>query len=548
MLCVGIDIGTYSIKVADVEPTSKSYVIRRVQEFPLSVDLTKDRKIEIIDTLRTLFESYDLERTQFVFGLPTRTVSARLLQFPFRERFKIQKAVASQLEDELPFSQEDAIFDVKLTRFLGKASDVLAMAVPKERIAELIQLAHDCGVQPALISTESLGLGNLFERWSEPPPEGIQPLEDAPPEARNAEMVVNIGHVTTQVLVYSEGLLLGVRNIDWGARNMADAIGAKYGLNYLQAMRELQAKGFLLIDKASGTREQQAFSDVIEESLQGFISDMRLKMLELQSEQNLTWTKASLTGGGAQLKNLGAYLTQSFQIAFNRFKQFDHQAISFESTSHLELVSPVAVGLAIEALRRPRNPATNFLKDEFAQQSRVFEALWEKWGYTARIAGAAFMILLVYSLVRESLSLSLMEQSDEVMRKQAQTIAGLKSAQANPDRIGKFIAGQEKLEKARKQAEKVIKINSALDVLDAISGALPAREKIALEIKRVSIDSDSAEVHGYTGSKSELEQVLAALKRVSSNGRADNAQIRIEVPTGKVGFAVKFPVQRFSGG
>jgi Tfp pilus assembly PilM family ATPase len=55
MISVGIDIGAYSIKVAEVEAPSKSYVIRRVQEFPLSLDLTKDKKIEIIDTLRTLF-------------------------------------------------------------------------------------------------------------------------------------------------------------------------------------------------------------------------------------------------------------------------------------------------------------------------------------------------------------------------------------------------------------------------------------------------------------------------------------------------------------
>ena len=106
-------------------------------------------------------------------------------------------------------------------------------------------------------------------------------------------------------------------------------------------------------------------------------------MLELQSEMNLQWSKASLTGGGSQLKNLGAFLTQALQIPCNRYRQFEHLATSFEHSPHLELVSTVAVGLAAEALRRPRNPATNFLKGEFAQQSRFFESLWENWGYTA---------------------------------------------------------------------------------------------------------------------------------------------------------------------
>src|SRR3954471_5369719 len=106
MISIGVDIGSYSIKIAEVESTSRSYVIRRVQEFPLSLDLTKDRKIEIIDTLRTLFEQFDSDKMHFVFSVAQKSVSARLVQFPFREKFKIQRAVASQLEDDLPFSQE----------------------------------------------------------------------------------------------------------------------------------------------------------------------------------------------------------------------------------------------------------------------------------------------------------------------------------------------------------------------------------------------------------------------------------------------------------
>ena len=75
MMSVGVDIGSYSIKVAEVEITSKSYIIRKVYEFPLSLDLTKDKKIEIIDTLRTLFQQYNFEKTHFVFAVPQKSVS-----------------------------------------------------------------------------------------------------------------------------------------------------------------------------------------------------------------------------------------------------------------------------------------------------------------------------------------------------------------------------------------------------------------------------------------------------------------------------------------
>jgi len=547
MISVGIDIGAYSIKVAEVEATSKSYVVRRVAEFPLSLDLTKDKKIEIIDTLRTLFAQYDLDQTQFIFSVPLKSVSARLLQLPFRERFKVQRAIVSQLEDELPFSQEDAIFDAKIVRFAGRGAEILAMAVPKERIAELIDLAHDCGVEPLFISTEGSGINNLFERWGEAPPEGLPPEQEIP-SARPAEMVLNIGHLSSEVLVYNDGILLGMRNIDWGAKNMADAIGAKYGLNYLQAMRELQSKGFVMLDKAQGTKEQIVFSQTIEGALQQFTNELRLVMLELQSEMNLQWSKGHMMGGGSQLKNFGAYLTQAFEIPFNRFKQFEHHpAVTMETNAHLELVSATAVGLALEGLRRPRNPATNFLKGEFAQQSQFLETLWEKWGYTAQLAAVAFVILVTYGLIRESLALRLMDESDRVLRTQAEAVAGIKSRQASPARIRKFITNQEKLDKSRKQAEKVVRLNSAMDVLNLISAAMPPGQSVPLEIKRVSIANDSAEIHGYANSEQERGTILQALQKVAQ-GKVEPTQMRINAPAGKVGFAYRFRVNRFTGG
>jgi general secretion pathway protein L len=548
MITVGVDIGSYSIKVAEVESTSKSYIIRALHEYPLSLDLTKDKKIEIIDTLRTLFANYDPERTHFVFAIPQKSVSLRLLNFPFRERFKVQRATAAQLEDDLPFSQEDAIFDTKIVRYSGRGADVLAMAVPKERIAEVLGMANDCGVQPQIISAESIGMANLFERWSEPPPESPAVTEEIP-APRMADLVLNIGHLTSQLLVYAEGMMIGVRSIDWGAKNMADAISTKYSLNYLQAIRELQLKGFLLLEKGQGTKEQLAFSQTIEKSVLDLVSLMRLKMLELQSELNLQWAKGQMLGGGSQLKNLGAFLTQSFEIPFNRYKQFEnHPSVSFETTAHMEATSGVAIGLAIEALKRPRNPAVSFMKGEFALQSDFLKSLWERWGYTAQLAGAAFVILMVYGVTRDSLSVRLLDESDRVLKLQAEAIAGLKGKRAGVENVRKFINNIDKEAKNRKQAEKVVRLNSALDVLNLLSAALPPGSMIPLEIKRLQIDNDVAEVHGYTNGQGDITRIQQALQKVSLNGKADVIAPKFPAPPGKVAFAFKFHVQRYSGG
>lgn len=545
MISVGVDIGSYSIKLAEVESTSKSYIVRRIHEIPFSQSLTQDRKIEIIDALRNLFVSYDLNNTQFIFAVPQELVSIRYRQFSFRERYKILKTVPFELEDDIPFSQEDSVFEAKIVRYAGRGADVLAMACPKQTIREVLNLAHDCGIEPMLISAESLALGNLFERWYDAPPEGIAATEEIP-AAKPAQVVVDIGHQTSKVMVYSESALISIRNLDWGTFHMAQALAQKYGLNPLQGLKELQSKGFILLDKSSASKDQVAFSNVIEASLSELVRQMKLKLLEVQSEFNLTWERGSLVGGGSMLRNISGFLTQKFEFPFNRYKQFEHHpVVGFDPHPQLEAITGVAVGLAIEGLRRPKNPAVNFLRGEFERQSQTLQAMWEKWNYAAKCVGVLFLIFFVYAMFRDSFAISMADQSREVLKNQAQAIAGLKGRDASPTRIRNFIKLNKQEQANRKQGEKVQNINSALDVLNSLSKSLPVRN-VKFEVKRLTVDNTRVDILGHVPTQNDVPRIEQALKAMAMNGKVE----RLPVPqtTANVAFGYRFYVIRMASG
>ncbi|MCB0407927.1 MAG: pilus assembly protein PilM, partial [Bdellovibrionales bacterium] len=71
MISVGIDIGSFSIKVVEIDASLKPFVINRYKEFALSQDPNRDRKIEIVDILRNLIEEYHSTSAHFVLSLPT---------------------------------------------------------------------------------------------------------------------------------------------------------------------------------------------------------------------------------------------------------------------------------------------------------------------------------------------------------------------------------------------------------------------------------------------------------------------------------------------
>jgi general secretion pathway protein L len=222
--------------------------------------------------------------------------------------------------------------------------------------------------------------------------------------------------------------------------------------------------------------------------------------------------------------------------------------VNFEFTPQLELVTGTAVGLALEGLRRPRNPAANFLKGDLAKQTHFFEAVWEKWGYAAQLAGAAFVAFFTYAVIRDSLATRLLDESEKALKAQAQVIAGMPARQASASKIRKFISNQDRLEKSRKQAEKVLRLNSALDVVEMISSSLPSKAMTKLEVKRITIAQDQAEVHGHTTTDYDKESIGKALQKVAVGGAVTPIPSKISAPSGRTPFAFKFRVQRGSGG
>ncbi|MCB0362811.1 MAG: pilus assembly protein PilM, partial [Bdellovibrionales bacterium] len=487
MKSVGIDIGRFSIKIAEVESTQRSFTLVRLEEFLLSTDPSKDTQIEIIDILRNLSSQYDQSSTVFVLGMPQEKVIVRKKEFPFKERHKVLKSIPFELEDEIPFSSDNAVFDAKIISYLGSGVEVLACTSTLDRIKSQLQKARDGNIEPNIISPEGMAFASLFEQWTEPPPQksAILPAsEEEFPEATPklpAQAIINIGHRTSFLLVRSDEKLLAIRTLDWGGLDIAQVLANKYQLHLVEALKELRKKGFILTSDEGASRDQVLFSDTIKGVVDELAHELQLTFLDLESEHNIQMNQAFLCGGTSQLQNLGPYLTQKLEIPVNRLKHISGNAsLNFESGQGGEAAGAVAIALAIEGLKRPRNPATNLLRGELAKQSQTTKRLLEKWGHSLMVAGAAFVVLLGWSIMRESFSQDMAERAYDQLKIQAQNMTGgeLKGARANPSNIRKYIRGKENEAKNRKLAESVQTISSALDVLKSMAESTPGKKNV----------------------------------------------------------------------
>ncbi|MDB2426216.1 pilus assembly protein PilM, partial [bacterium] len=470
MKCVGIDIGTFSIKIVELNGNSKSATLKSYTEIPLSQEANKDHKIEIIDALRSFTLSFEPGETHFVVGLNEDKIIHRRLNFPFKERYNILKSLPFELEEVIPMTQDNAVFDAKILYYEGNNSEVFTSAVHKQHVDDAINLCNDCNFDPHIISADGLAFSNIFEQWN-----GVaeEKTDLEAPDKRSAHLVLNIGHTNTTLLAYVQNELLSVRNFKWGGKDIAENVARKYHIQYSEALEELKEKAYILIDPEGATEAQLQFSDTIKESITSFGHDLKLAIMDIASQFDVEFEQISICGGTTKIKNLNAAITQEVEISCNMLTANPHNISNADPQFNL-IEGATALGLAIEGLKLARNPATNFLQGHFAKTNKDFEKLYQKWGHAARIAGMLLVVFFVYAIMRENYSAQMIEQSRESLKSQAKSVAGIKTRRGLDRKIKTYIKNQEKVLKNYNLMKSVNNVNSALDFLAKFSKSSPA--------------------------------------------------------------------------
>lgn len=548
MRSIGIDIGSSSIKVVEMLTTSKGFQVVQCFERPLSMNPNQDQEIEIIEILRDISAHFDPAQTRFNLCLRQDQVSIRHKFFPFSDRLKIGRSLAYELEEEIPFSSENSIFDAKILRTIGTNAEILACAAPKQHVRNLLQRCADANIDPAVVSVEGMAFANVYERWNEAPaalpPEMDFGDEERKPE-RTVNLVLNMGHTRTLVCAFDGNSLLGIRTILWGAKNIAEAVARKYEIPFLDALQELQTKSFILTSKQGATFDQVTFSETIAKSVREMVRDMQLSIMEFKSEFNAIITQIGITGGASNIKNLGPYLTQQLEVPVNKVYPMDLiPNVLFEKNSRTDSIYGLALGLAIEGLKKPRNPAVSFLRGDFAKQNNSMRKLWNKWGPTVRMTATALVLFIVYSNLRETFSAQLVDHADETLITQAKNVAKLPAKKANETNIKKYIRENKKRAADLKTLESVASMNSALDILKRINDATPAKSQVTLDVKRIDVKDGFVAMEGYVSSPLEMTRLQKALTSVSSDGTVRSNKTGLSPLPGKTSFSFNFNVDR----
>ncbi len=554
MKVVGIDIGTYSIKVAEVTTTSKSTQIAGFMEYKLSQDPVADKDIEILEILRQIHEQNKIiADVTYVAGLPTVQTSLHRLTQPPAPRFKLLESLPYVLADLSPLDPSEAIYDLKILSAHPNGFDAMAVAAKKTVIKKRLQVFKDAGLEPKILSVEGIALNNVFENIFGNIEKSSVPLQfeddlddeisDVPLDLSQGEALLEIGHTSSILLVRSVGGLCEVRELSFGGHHLIDALCHEYRIHYKEAINLLQNQGVIALAKSDLSNEIIRLSDTLKKALLPFLTQLKLSLLEIKSKRRVHVAGLGLLGGVSNLKNLGPFITQHLQVAANPLTGlYQFPELNFQGDNAKQLNVIVALGLALEGAKRPKNPAINLRRLEFAIKNKNLEAFLEKWSYSLQIAAATFILALFWTYVRNEWSLQLSEISFEKMKAEGSQITGLKRAQVNTSRLNQYIKSAEQKVKLIEKLKDLKNYKQAAFYIRQLHDQAPNKQRLALDIEALDISEKILSIKGSVGSTGQLLALEELLKDLSTLGRLKDRKVMDPSENGRTAFSYEIVI------
>lgn len=233
---VGIDLGTETLKVAEVIYRQQGPTLNAVGVVNLPEQIMRDGRIAdgalAAETLRNALNSSGVTGKDAVAAVGGRSLFIREVYFPVMAQQELPEAVKWEIEKYLPGATEQYYFDFAVAEpeKTGDRMKVLLVAAPRERVAALTKLLQDAGMRNWGIDVEPLAYLRTLDHGSN-------------------KLLVEIGSETSRMIAFHNNSPALHRLVSIGGRHLLQGgNGRQYRLRSESAVNELAREIHLTLE------------------------------------------------------------------------------------------------------------------------------------------------------------------------------------------------------------------------------------------------------------------------------------------------------------
>lgn len=230
---VGIDIGSYSIKVVEMKHNGGDKQIVNVGMKKLLpgaiVDGEPMDRDVVVSTIREVFTESGITNNMVASAICGRSVIVKRIRMEEMDEEIARELIAVEAEQYVPFEKEELSVDFQIVKrgLPGNSMEVLLVAAKKDKVMSHIELLRDVGLVPLIVDVDAFAVQNAFEI-------------NYQYEENKIYALIDIGLSATNINVVTNGVLLLNRDLQFGGQSFLEELQRKLGITSEEARGALE--------------------------------------------------------------------------------------------------------------------------------------------------------------------------------------------------------------------------------------------------------------------------------------------------------------------
>ena len=338
---VGLDIGSSSLKLAEIVSSSNGYVLNRFLHIPLPKGIIVEGVLAdasaLSSKIKELFKGSGCQSRGIVTSLSGNSVIVKKVTFAQMEETELRDLIRDEAGKYLPFdNMDDVNYDFQIlgdNEFNPNQMDIIVVAAKKDIVNSYLDALVGAGLNVVIMDVDSFALETMYE---------------ANYEYENNEIVVlvNIGASITNINVIKSGMSIFTRDFTLAGNSVTEALQGKYNITFEEAEK----------NKIECSPDNTELRDSILDFAEPICSEIERSIDYFRSTFGGEFIKhVFLSGGSANINGLTTILSQRLNIEtaiINPFLKigFNKRNIDAKTLDSIKPIAAVAMGLGMRKM------------------------------------------------------------------------------------------------------------------------------------------------------------------------------------------------------
>lgn len=384
MNILAIDVGSYSVKFMEVRPERKTFVLVEKNEiildeakahFPDAKSLSELQREVVAD-----FISKKNAELKIVFQVPNEMLTTRYLEIPGTSKRKTEQIIPFQLDENLPYSLNQAHFSSRLNKRAGGFS-VLSNITQMNVFKDFFGFFESKDAQPSVLTSEVSTMQAYIDHI----------------RMNDTCCILDLGHKTTKAYFVQGRQIVSNHTSFVAGAAINEVISKTYQISNEDAVIYKHENAFLLTDEQLDevSTEQKEFALLMKQIFLPLILDLKRWEIGHRVKFGTNIDKVYIFGGTSQINGLENFLHAHTGLPID----FLPPLIDFKNDYSIHDRTFYLAKMMAISQKMPGN-LINFLTGKFQTASNAFISLHSAVFLWVRTSFIALLLIIGLSTER----------------------------------------------------------------------------------------------------------------------------------------------------